>query len=151
MQTAAISGDWPVVGRRREVERVSAALGSSSRRGVVLAGPAGSGKTTLARLCVRSSTPRPHGAEWVYANRGTASIPLGAFAPLLPALPNVPSPESLLSHARKALVERIGPASLLAVDDAHLLDDLSAALVHELARSSSIRVVLTMRSGEGVP
>ena len=39
----------------------------------------------------------------------------------------------------------------LGVDDAHLLDDASAALVHQLAATGSGFVVVTVRSGEPVP
>ena len=40
---------------------------------------------------------------------------------------------------------------LLGVDDAHLLDDASAALVHLLVTNGAASVVLTLRSGEPAP
>jgi len=58
----------------------------------------------------------------------------------------------LLRRAAAALVEGRGGARLaLGVDDAHLLDDVSAALVHQLAATGSEFVVVTVRSGEPVP
>lgn len=40
---------------------------------------------------------------------------------------------------------------LLAVDDGHLLDELSATLVHQLVLRRAATVVLTLRSGEPAP
>lgn len=37
------------------------------------------------------------------------------------------------------------------VDDAHLLDDASANLVHDLALSGRTRLLVTVREGEPVP
>ncbi|MEU0480332.1 hypothetical protein ABZ260_14250 [Streptosporangium sp. NPDC006013] len=41
--------------------------------------------------------------------------------------------------------------SVLVVDDAHLLDDASAALVHELALGGRTRLLVTVREGEPAP
>jgi hypothetical protein len=40
---------------------------------------------------------------------------------------------------------------MLGVDDAHLLDELSAMLVHQVVLRREARVVLTVRSGESAP
>ena len=40
---------------------------------------------------------------------------------------------------------------MIGVDDAHLLDQLSATLLHQLALDGSVRIVATVRSGETVP
>ena len=40
---------------------------------------------------------------------------------------------------------------VVVVDDAHLLDPLSATLVHHLAASGSARLIVTIRSGNAVP
>ena len=40
---------------------------------------------------------------------------------------------------------------LLLVDDAHMLDDVSATLVHQLAVEHAVRLVLTVRTGEPCP
>ena len=40
---------------------------------------------------------------------------------------------------------------LLGVDDAHLLDDASAALVHLLVTSGAASAIVTVRSGEQAP
>ena len=53
---------------------------------------------------------------------------------------------------RWALAERAGGRRLvLCVDDGHLLDDASAALVHQLVAAGEAFAVVTLRSGEPVP
>lgn len=42
-------------------------------------------------------------------------------------------------------------AVVVAVDDAHLLDDLSVFVLHQIVQRRSAKVVLTVRSGEPVP
>ena len=40
---------------------------------------------------------------------------------------------------------------LIGVDDAHLLDGLSAHVVHQLAQTRGPRLVVTVRTGEAEP
>jgi DNA-binding CsgD family transcriptional regulator len=145
-------GAWPLVGRNAELERFHATLTGGRLRGIVLAGPSGSGKTSLARTCVDEAAALGYSPEWVYATPATTAIPLGAFAPMLPTMATVSSPDRLLHEAHQALQARSQSAApLLAIDDAHLLDDLSASLVHQLATAGAMAVVLTVRTGEVAP
>ncbi|MDQ4097964.1 MAG: LuxR C-terminal-related transcriptional regulator, partial [Actinomycetota bacterium] len=147
-----MKSDWPLVGRTKEIARLRTSLTERTGGGVVLAGPPGAGKTSLARRSVELAADLGLTPQWVYATRATAGIPLGAFAPTLPTLATAPSPERLLYEAHKALRERPdGTPGLLAVDDAHLLDDVSALLVNQLATAGATLVVLTLRSGQAAP
>lgn len=59
---------------------------------------------------------------------------------------------TLVRRATEALVGRTGPAGVVVgVDDAHLLDELSALVVHQLVLRNVATVVLTVRSGEPAP
>ena len=85
--------------------------------------------------------------------RSAGGVPFGAFAHLLPAL-DAPGLDRLavMMLARRAVLQSAGEGSpVLVVDDAHLLDEASAALVHQLAIGRTLRVVLTVRSGEPTP
>ena len=77
---------WPLVGREAELRFVAEALADDGAGGVVLVGPPGVGKTRLAHEAAAHADASGCTVEWVRATRSAASIPLGAFAPLLPAV-----------------------------------------------------------------
>ena len=83
------------------------------------------------------------------ANRAAASIPFGAFAPHLPrTFRSAQGEADTLRQAAQAVLAGAGTGRLLLiVDDAHELDDASAALVHVLAESRSVFLVVTVRAG----
>ena len=44
-----------------------------------------------------------------------------------------------------------GTAVIVCVDDAHLLDDLSAFVMHQIVQRGAAKVMLTVRDGEPIP
>ncbi|GAA3168189.1 hypothetical protein [Nonomuraea salmonea] len=97
------------------------------------------GKSKLVAEAVRDQRD----VAWVRATTAAAELPLGAFAHLLPAA----SPSAnLLRWASESIA-----ADVLVVDDAHALDPVSAALVHFLAAQRTVRLLVTVRSGERPP
>jgi DNA-binding CsgD family transcriptional regulator len=138
---------WPLVGRDAELRAIGDALASRAAGGVVLAGPAGVGKTRLATGAAELASARSCAVAWVRATRSAATIPLGAFGALLPA-GALPEGVELLARARQVLAEHAGGQRLvLCVDDAQLLDDASAALVHQLVAAGEAFAVVTVRDG----
>ena len=135
---------WPLTGRDAELRLVGEALSSGSAGGVVIAGVAGVGKTRLAAEAAELAGAEGCAVEWVRASGSARSIPLGAFATLLPATDRrLPEGAELLARARQALAERAaGRRLVLCVDDGHLLDDASAALVHQLVAAEEAFTVL---------
>jgi DNA-binding CsgD family transcriptional regulator len=144
---------WPLVGRQAELEALAAALGDTRAGGVVLAGAAGVGKTRLAREALARAVEAGWAVEWVAATRAAASIPFGAVSHLLPPAERHSNDRlDLLRRAAGLLAERGRERPLvLWVDDAHLLDDASAALVHQLALGGLVVVLATVRTGEPAP
>ena len=137
--------DWPLVGRAAELDRVAGALARPDCSGVVLTGEGGVGKTRLANECLGLAEQSGFATARAVATRSTASITLGALAPLLPDLGD--RSLNLLGAAREALAERAGTNPLLLfVDDAHLLDEVSAALLLQIAADRHIFVLVTLRS-----
>jgi ATP/maltotriose-dependent transcriptional regulator MalT len=134
---------WPFVGREVELDRVAGAL--RTRQGVVLVGEAGVGKSRLLSEAIERSDASDLRALRVRATRSSGVVPLGAFAPLLP----VDDAAASLARAREAILAR-APA-MLAIDDAHALDEASAALAHQLVTQDGVRVLATVRRGEEVP
>ncbi len=136
---------WPLTGRKAELDRIRAALEAGVSAGVVITGPPGVGKTRLATEAAGLATA--HGAHvlWIRATGAARSLALGAFASLVPPAAAAPGVE-LLTLARRSLRELAGGRRLvLCVDDGHLLDDASAALVHQVAAAREAFVVVTVR------
>jgi DNA-binding NarL/FixJ family response regulator len=137
---------WPIVRREDEFSAIHSALvGRQGVSGIVLFGDAGVGKTTLARS-VTQSLPTP--VHWVAGTESARSIPLGVFAHLVGAAASR-DPIAGLAAARETICS--AEHSIIGVDDAHLLDHLSATLVHQLALDGSVRIVAAVRTGEAVP
>jgi DNA-binding CsgD family transcriptional regulator/DNA replicative helicase MCM subunit Mcm2 (Cdc46/Mcm family) len=143
---SAVAQNWPVVHRDSEFSVIRGALlGESGDCGIVLVGDAGVGKTTLARLVTQSLPVRAH---WVAATESARGIPLGVFAHLVRSATSR-DPVAFLSAARETILAE--GHSVIGVDDAHLLDQLSATLLHQLAMDGSVRIVATVRAGAPVP
>jgi DNA-binding CsgD family transcriptional regulator len=143
----------PLVGRTGVVEHISGGLDEEGS-GYVLAGPAGVGKSRLATEAARAARGRGLATLHVAGTKGAASIPFGAFAALMPEIVDPPDGlTSVLQRTAQAIVKRADPERglLIVVDDAHLLDDGSAALVHQLAKQSPCRIIATIRSPAPTP
>jgi DNA-binding NarL/FixJ family response regulator len=147
---AAVARAWPLTGRLEELKFVAACLRRAGRpRGIVLAGAAGVGKSLLAREALCAAERNGSVTRWAAATESAREVPFGAFAGLLGAAP--PNPADGLHSAIEAMAGTGRAGALVVVDDAHLLDDLSAVLVQQLVLQRSASVVLTLRSGERAP
>ncbi|MFI1356023.1 LuxR C-terminal-related transcriptional regulator [Streptomyces sp. NPDC020898] len=125
---------WPFTGRDSELELLRRTL-AAERHGVVVTGPAGHGKTRLVTEAVRGT-----GCAKVSGTPETRDIPFAAFAHLLPEAVSLHRAVQLLAGVRTLLV-----------DDAHLLDDSSAALVHQLAVHGRTRLLVVATDGAPAP
>ncbi|GAA4487260.1 LuxR C-terminal-related transcriptional regulator [Rhodococcus olei] len=138
---------WPLIQRQLEFETLKSALTSDTGAcGVVLTGDAGVGKTTLARVATQSV---PGDVRWVAGTESARSIPLGVFAHLVGSA-TARDPVAFMSAAREALLGTSGRL-VIGVDDAHLLDQLSATFLHQLAIDRAAHIVATVRNGETTP
>ncbi|MFB4285602.1 BTAD domain-containing putative transcriptional regulator [Nonomuraea sp. MTCD27] len=143
---------WPLVGRDEQLDTIRSHLRRGATTGVVISGEAGIGKTRLAREILALAQAQDRRTEWVAATGALASIPFGAVAGLLPA-GQIPDGQglSVLAAAAERLRE-YGAAQpvVIGVDDAHLLDTGSAALIGHLAAQGLAFVVATYRAGAPV-
>jgi DNA-binding CsgD family transcriptional regulator len=142
-----------MVGRDEELADLWRLLGADrGPRGVAVFGDAGVGKTRLVSEAVDARRDDGVAVEWVRATEAASAIPLGSFAHLLAPGDEVDQRDDLLHLALARLHGRAGGESfLLAVDDAHLLDEVSVALLHLAVTQSPVRVLLSVRTGERLP
>jgi DNA-binding CsgD family transcriptional regulator len=143
------------VGRTEELRLLRVAV-IEERRSVVLAGRTGVGKSRLGQEALEMCRNAGFAVARVTATRASSGIPLGAFAPLLPvATPQrggVDDRANLLHRCAEDLMSRAGNKPLvLGVDDAHLLDDMSATLLYQIAETGAVIVITAVRSGEPAP
>src|SRR5262245_9552698 len=157
MTMAAIVEGWPFIGRRKELALIARAMGDPEIGGLVLAGPVGVGKTRLVLESLSTADPDTYVTRRATATDAARSMPFGALALLLPAeMPALSkrrrvNPLRLASDALLAVAVAGERRLVLAVDDAHLLDDFSAALVHQLVQASSAFALIVVQSGEPAP
>jgi DNA-binding CsgD family transcriptional regulator len=145
---------WPLTGRSAELERVGSLYRDGDVGGVVLFGPAGVGKTRLAEEALRLAERAGRRAERAVGHPATQSIPLGAFAHVLPAdltrdLGVGDDERTALFHAARAELGRLSVDGrlVLLVDDLDLLDDTSVAVMVPLIVARSVFLVGTVRTG----
>ncbi|HEY5857849.1 MAG TPA: AAA family ATPase [Aldersonia sp.] len=142
---------WPLTGRAEELQAITGCVDTSGAAGIVLAGAAGVGKTRLARETLTRGGQRGRSCRFVAATTSARSVPLGAFADYADRLG--PDPLARISDVVDAVTEtpRGCPPVVVGVDDAHLLDEQSALVVHQIVRRHLASVVLTIRTGESAP
>ncbi len=142
-----MSQSWPMIGRSVQIQAIDATLATESKRGVVLVGAAGVGKTRLAREAVLRAERAGSAVLWVVATDSARGLPYGAFAGALP------HPVASAGGSPQEFIEavvRSGRPVVIGIDDAHLLDPASAVLVHQLGVRGEVSLILTVRAG-GAP
>ncbi len=141
----------PLTGRGCELAIIRRALsGAGNHSGVVIAGAAGVGKTWLAREVLHRAAASGERTKWIVGTESAHALPLGAFIGMLGEAMSNPLTNvqrvinSFVAQQRRGRV-------VVGVDDAHLLDGLSAFVVHQLAQSGGARLVVTIRTGSEEP
>ncbi|MFS8095718.1 LuxR C-terminal-related transcriptional regulator [Lentzea alba] len=124
-------------GRRWREPQLDFAVKRIGTRGVLVTGEHGVGRTWFARCLAALSGAEVH---WVVATETGRSIPFGALIALLPDDLTELHPITVLNALRR----KLGPKSLLVVDDAHLLDEASATTLLALAPTTT-KLVVTAR------
>ncbi|OLP00814.1 AAA family ATPase [Mycolicibacterium porcinum] len=128
--------DWVIAPRDRVLDGLEAGL--QERCGAALLGPSGVGKTSVARTAAEHLASDFRRVVWITGTESAAAVPFAAVAHLID-IPSTGRTADVLRAAREAL----GSELLLIVDDAHLLDRLSAALVYQLAVSGAAKLIVT--------
>lgn len=137
---------WPLVGRDDELREALATLEPDSEfQGVALVGDSGVGKSTLARALGARLTAAGRTVRYVLGTQTGLDVPLGAFSRSVTVdATREPAAMLAVAHQNFAAVEN----SVIVVDDAQLLDPLSATLVYQLAAEGTAQLIVVIRSGE---
>ena len=108
------------------------------------------GKTWLAREVLRRAEASGERTKWIVGTESARALPLGAFIGSLGEAMSDP-----LTNVRRVINSFVAQQRrgrvVVGVDDAHLLDGLSALVVHQLAQSGGARLVVTVRTGSDEP
>jgi DNA-binding CsgD family transcriptional regulator len=146
-----VTSGEPLTGRDSELGIIRRALsGAGNHSGVVIAAAAGVGKTWLAREVLRRAEASGERTKWIVGTESARALPLGAFIGELGEAMSDP-----LTNVRRVINSFVAQQRrgrvVVGVDDAHLLDGLSALVVHQLAQSGGARLVVTVRTGSEEP
>lgn len=143
---------WPLTGRAEELgilHEVLRAVDDGGPRGAAIIGRPGVGKTRL--LWEVSALAEADGwrVQYIAGTVAGQSVPLGAFAQWATSIGNG-DPVNLIGDVIEAVTATDGQRVLIAVDDAHSLDELSAFIVFQLVLRGGVVLMATIRSGEHV-
>lgn len=141
---------WSLIGRSGEMRAIQAAIAAPGVSGVVVSGPAGVGKSRIAREALSAAASHAYDVRWTVASSAAHTVPLGAFTTW--ARPDATDTVQLLRSVIESLTATpSGVTAVVGIDDVHLLDDLSTFVVHQIVQRDAAKVVLTVRDGEPVP
>lgn len=150
-----VIGAEPLTGRDSELGIIRRALSAGGHHtGVVIAGAAGVGKTWLAHEVLRRAEASGERTQWIVGTDSAQTLPLGAFIGAMTEAMNEAQSDPLTDVRRvinSFVAQQRQRRVLIGVDDAHLLDRLSALVVHQLAQSGGVRLVVTVRTGSDEP
>jgi DNA-binding CsgD family transcriptional regulator len=129
---------------------IEAAISAPTVSGILVCGPAGVGKSRIAREALSAAASASCEARWTAGTSSARAIPLGAFTAWAPL--GVTDTFQLMRGVIESLTAAPSAASVvLGVDDVHLLDDLSTFVVHQIVQQGSAKVILTARDGAPIP
>ena len=137
-----------LVGRAAVLDRARALAAAGT--GMLFVGEPGVGKTRLLTETLDGLAADDWHTERFVATAAGRSVPFGPLISLLP--PGGSDRAQQVAGIRLTLAQRArGRRTVLAVDDAHLLDDASLVSLADLVHHSDVVLVGTLRSTEPAP
>jgi hypothetical protein len=141
---------WPLIGRSQEMRAIGAAIMAPDVSGIVVHGAAGVGKSRIAREALSAAASQGCEARWAVGTSSARAVPLGAFTAWTQS--GVTDTVQLLRGMIESLTSASSGATVVVgVDDAHLLDDLSTFVVHQIVQRGTAKLILYVLDGEPIP
>jgi DNA-binding CsgD family transcriptional regulator/tetratricopeptide (TPR) repeat protein len=160
---------WPLTGRENELATFGDSFGTANAQSVYLFGPAGVGKTRLAAELRANAEAKGLMTLRIVGTATASGVPFGAVAHLLqqtsqqhghqgpdghhpsdgPIARDASNEAALLvGSIQRTVRAHANGRAIVFVDDAHLLDSLSATVVAALIANGDAQIVATVRLGE---
>ncbi|WP_345343496.1 LuxR family transcriptional regulator [Rhodococcus olei] len=141
---------WPLIGRSGQMRTIESAIEAPDVSGIVVHGAAGVGKSRLAREALSAAESKGCESRLVVGTSSGRAIPLGALTAWVQS--GVTDTVQLLRGVLGALTATSSGATVVvAVDDVHLLDDVSMFVTHQIVHRGAAKVLLTVLDGEPIP
>lgn len=144
---------WSSCARRSEIDAVLAAIDDSANYGVVVIGPWGVGKTTLARA-VESELAKTFHVVKIFGSASQTPVSYGPLAMLLARLPiaAAESPTAIIRGIEELIFEDArGRPVLLVIDDLPALDPPTVGVLMHLLLSGTAKVLALARESNDLP
>lgn len=140
---------WPLTGRSEEIQTLRETLSASDVSGAIVCGAAGVGKSRISRDLLSVAASQGCEVRWAICTSAARGVPLGAFAAWVPS--DVTDTVPLARAVIESLTADSSGVAVVGIDDVHLIDDLSAFVVHQIVQRELAKVILTVRDGEAIP
>lgn len=140
-----------MAGRQEDIELTAGAVcGAPQGRGVIVGGAAGVGKTRVCAETIDIARRLGHRCHQLTATSSTLQIPMAVFAEIGHA-PGTDPLREIQETLSRLTSHDPHHSAIVAVDDAHLLDDQSAFVIHQLVVRKLANVICSVRTGERAP
>jgi DNA-binding NarL/FixJ family response regulator len=121
-------------------------------KGLVLAGAAGVGKTRFVSDLIEHARSLGYSVEMAVGSRSASTIPFASFAYLLGSGSHVLGRTEMLIRLEAEFARQTARHPLvICVDDAHLVDHGTAAVLHNIAAKGHGRLLLSVRTSADAP
>ena len=118
---------------------------------MVIVGAAGVGKTRLAKEVLARAAAAGHRTNWIVGTESARASSAGGVYDIRLVAPCPTYCRMCEGLVNSFVAQQRQGRVLIGIDDAHLLDGLSAHVVHQLAQARGVRMVVTVRAGSDEP